>query len=756
MENLRKKFEHSNDNKFKYKLFTRNSDLDNYHKNNSVKNSSFMNQYLKTNNDINSFRYDKLYFYEKAKKFSEEMKKNKTKKIKINLKKISKFHQICIHNKIKPITESQDLNDLTLNDGVLDFSEYNQINISNNTKTKYLLTHSQNLQNYNKEIASMKNNDIIKLKTKNITLDKTSSRYIDNEIYTDIGNCQRSLLNNNKISRKKILNSVEIKTPINILNYKFKNILGNPNDNIYSEGEFCPYRHQVSILSEQMKTKLKLNIINKMQNDFFQTQKEKLTNPVNVYNHYEKFNDKNKQYFELFVTLIKKYFNYLYLNIENEKKKLMLLKERKDNLKDEIFQINKKINVQKEKKNFFQNLLKLLIKIRYNVDDIDKIPNEYLKKYGIMKISRNNRYASQIFKKRNSMLITELKDIPYMKYRKNNKYNNNQKIFNLKRMSRKKTVLMDFDEIKSKNISYKSKSPDKRRRTETYELKPKIPIFNSANELDSKLKGIQYNLLQSFKQLSDKRYSIQRYKLELNEVNLEFIKNNKNKNSVYSFIQLEKEDAKIIKQRYHDLLEFKNLLLCSKDDYIEFKSSKENISSNKRPNNKFYFSEKLISYILKINNSINIEKLLKQKGIYKFLISPQETKISYKSKEYNKTLFCLKILESVLLYLIKERNKFLSDENKKDKYLGIQEMIDKKNRIIKLKEISKNEYIKTLQKEKEILLKYNKFIILPIKKDDSFSSYMTRNRAIQIANKKIAKTETNDKINSIIENEILY
>ena len=354
------------------------------------------------------------------------------------------------------------------------------------------------------------------------------------------------------------------------------------------------------------------------------------------------------------------------------------------------------------------------------------------------------------------MLITELKDIPYMKYRKNNKYNNNQKIFNLKRMSRKKTVLMDFDEIKSKNISYKSKSPDKRRRTETYELKPKIPIFNSANELDSKMKVIQYNLLQSFKQLSDKRYSIQRYKLELNEANLEFIKNNKNKNSVYSFIQLEKEDAKIIKQRYHDLLEFKNLLLCSKDDYIEFKSSTENISSNKKLNNKFNLSEKLISYILKINNSINIEKLLKQKGIYKFLISPQETKISYKSKEYNKTLFCLKILESVLLYLIKERNKYLSDENKKDKYLKIQEMIDKKNRIIKLKEISKNEYIKTLQKEKEILLKYNKFIILPIKKDDSFSSYMTRNRAIQIANKKIAKTETNDKINSIIENEILY
>ena len=340
-----------------------------------------------------------------------------------------------------------------------------------------------------------------------------------------------------------------------------------------------------------------------------------------------------------------------------------------------------------------------------------------------------------------------------MKYlRKNNQENINQKNLNIKRMNRKRTVVMDFDDIKSKNI-LDSKSPQKRK--SGYEYKPKIPVFNSAGELDAKIKGIEYNILQSFKLFYDKRYLIQKYKLELNEINLEIIKNNKNKNSVYSFIHLEKEEAKMVKQRYEDLLKLKNLLLYSKDNYIEYKPKAFNSSLNKK-NNKFKFPEKLISYLLKINNSINIEKLLKEKGIYKFLTTPQETKIIYKSQEYNKTIFCVKILECVFLYLMKERSLFLLDEKNKDKYLELQDMIDKNNRYEKLKEISKNEYIKRINKEKEILSKYNKLILLPVKKDDPFSFYMARNKTINTASKKRTKTETNNKIDLILEREILF
>ena len=757
--NSKRKSGSSNNDKFKFHLFSRNSELDNYHKNNSVKNSSLWNQYLNKDNNINSFKYDKLYFYEKGKQFANELKNNKSKKIKINLKKISNFHQLCIHNKIRSFSESLDYNDLTLNNKTTNISEYNYNNTSNNINNRNLINFIQNLQNYNKEFEKMKTNANIIINKNNLTLDKSNSKILDNDLTTNIGYSQRSIINDKKIYNKKIrhsidINNLKIKKPIKILNYKFKNILGNPNDNIYTEGEFCPYRHQNNILSEQIKTQLKLNIINKMQNDFFLTQSEKFSNPKIMFQHYEKFYDKNKNYFEVFGNLVKKYFSYLYLNIENEKHKLQLLKERKESLKNEIFHINKKINSQKDKKNFFQNLIILLTKIRYNVDDIDKIPNEYLKKYGINKIARNNKYASQIFKKRNSMLITELKDFPYMKYlRKSNPDNINQKNFNIKRMGRKKTVLMDLDDIKPGNISFKSKSPEKRK--SGYDLKPKFPIFNSSNELDAKIKGIEYNLLQSFKLFSDKRYLIQKYKLELNDSILEFIKSNKNKNSVYSFIQSENEEAKIVKQRYEDLLKLKNILLNSKDNYIEYKPNAFNNNSNKK-NKKLKFPEKLIKYILKINKSIDIEKLLKGKGIYKFLNSPEETKIIYKTKEYNKIIFCVKILESVFLYLMKERSLFLLNEKNKEKYLSFKEMIDKNNRYAKLREISNNENIRRHKKEEELLLKYNKLNLLPIKKDDPFSSYMMRNKTFHIANKKRIRTEANAKIDLILENEILF
>ena len=85
-----------------------------------------------------------------------------------------------------------------------------------------------------------------------------------------------------------------------------------------------------------------------------------MTNPIIYLNHYEVLHKKNKNYFEIFGNLIKKYFAYLYSNIENEKHTLNLLKEQKENLKEIIFQITKKINSTKDKKIFYENLLQLL------------------------------------------------------------------------------------------------------------------------------------------------------------------------------------------------------------------------------------------------------------------------------------------------------------------------------------------------------------------------------------------------------------
>ena len=730
----------------KYHIYSRNFDIESNHRYNSEKIEESRQEYLMKNNLINSFKYNRFYYYDKQKNLSNNLKKQKIKKIKLNLKKYNNFHQFIILNKIKSSAETKDFDDLTSNIKTINNSEFMRTNLSSNINNQLSQKNIKKRQNHINDIKNLENSD-------NMILNNNIINYENyNNIFSN-KNKNKDIENSNIIKSQTIINSGKVNKTKNFLNYKFKDIFGNPNDNLYSEGDYCSYRYSNSIISEQIKTKLKYNIINKIQNDFLQNQKEKMTNPIISLNHYEILHKKNKNYFEIFGNLIKKYFAYLYSNIENEKHKLNLLKEQKENLKEIIFQITKKINSKKDKKIFFENLLQLLIKIRYNVDSLDKIPKEYLKKYGII-MERNIKYVNSVVRKRNSTLITELKENFYMKYLRKSvqkKINNNKPKSKIR--NRKTTILLKLGDFQSKNTySYKPKSPTKRFKS-GYNIVPKIPIFNSANELDGKMRGIEYNLKELFKELSSIRLTIQKLKLELNKLKSEYMLNKKNKNSFLSFIQTEKEDIINQKKEYEYLLNIKNSLVSSKFNYNDYKLN-SNINSNKNNHHIFNFSGKLISFVLKIN--INIEKLLKQDGIYKFLNSCQEKKIIYNSKEYNKTLFCVKILEIIYLYLIDERRKYLSDDKTKKIYQKFQDIIDKQNRIKKIQEKNNAEYQKRRQREKQLELKYNKPIILPIKKDDPFSFNFKRNKTIELNRKKRAKTENDNKIRLIFENEILY
>ena len=691
-----------NDNLYKnlkLQIISRNSQIRDNHKNTSAKTAELNHLFFKRNNYTNPFKYDKLYHYENEKVFSNEIKKQQLKKRKINLKKMSKFHKLLMHDKIQSVTESRDYNDLTLNNRTTVNSEFIPINLSNNNSNnnQTVLLKSSNLKNVVKGIDVLKKKENQALIKKNISLEKIKSDFLDKD----------SILNDIEISKNDSHAKNLIKKSIKVLNYKFKDIFGNPNNNIYTEGQISSYRYQNNLLSEQMKNKLKYNIIYKIQKDFFLTQSEKLRRPINVLEHCEFFNKQNKNYFLIFEKLLKKYFGYLYSNIENEKKELFLLKQQKENLKEEIFLIAKKINSQKDKKIFLGNLLKLLIKIRYNVDSLDKIPNEYLKKYGIMKSFWYNNYENKTTKKRNSMLITELKDNSYMKYFRKSLFGNvNQNNLKKKKIvSRKGTVLLNTEELKIKNIiHFIDKSPKKRNSNE-YKIIPKIPIFNNVNELDAKFKRIEYNLKEQLEQIFNESYAIRKLKLELHEAKSEYM-SEVNRKISDSFIQMENEDANIQKEKYYLLSNLKNYLLSSGDNYIEYnpKLNQKNYA-NKKVKSIYNFSEKLISILLNLN--INIEIILKQEGIYKFLNSPQSINIIYNSNEYNKTMFCVKILENIFLYLMEERKKYLSDEIKKEKYLKLEEEIDMKNRIKKLREKTENYEKRECQREKDIFSKEN-------------------------------------------------
>lgn len=739
----------------KLKIFYRNIDIGNYYKYNLPKTTLSGNHFFDKNKYINTFKYDKLYFHEKEKNFSKELRKQKIKKVKINLKKINKFHQLLMHDKIQSFTESKDYNDLTIHNKTTNQSEFIPINLSSNKNIyKTISFKNSNLQRYNKEIESMKINNNISLIKNNITLNKTTNKFLSD----DFENSKSISLRKNKIKEKNIISSDRIKKSIKMMNYRFKDIFGNPNDNIYTEGRICSYRYPNNCLSEQTKNKLKYNLINKIQKEFFQKQKENGSNPIKVYKYYELFHRRNKDYFLIFQNLLKKYFGYLYSNIENEKHELLLLMEQKQKIKEEIVQLYKKINSQKEKLNLNNNFLELLIKIKYNVDSLDKIPNEYLIKYGIIGSLSNIKKEKKIMKRRNSMLITELKDNIYKKYLSKksipeNINRNNKKLTKI--ISRKGTVLLNNEEFKLKfSSTYKSKSPQKKRNRESYKIIPKIPIFNGANELEGKMKRIEYNLMQQFEQSFNEIYTNQKLKLELDKIKLEFMGENKRKLS-NSFFQLENEELQIQKQKNNFYINFKNYLEENEKKYIEYepKTFRKN-AFGKNSKNKYNFSEKLISILLKLN--INIEKISKQKGIYKFLNSSQEYKIIYNSKEYNKTLFCLKILEEVLFYLIEERTKILSDDKKRDKYLELEEEINKKKRNEKLRAKAENDYKRKFLRDKAIILKSNEFRMIPIKKDDPYSFYFKKKKVSDSLNKKSTKKEENNKFTLIIDNEILF
>ena len=123
----------------------------------------------------------------------------------------------------------------------------------------------------------------------------------------------------------------------NVLNFKFNNVIGNIDNNIYCKGKLNSFRGIRNGLTEQILSKYKFNFINSIKKEFYKTKFEIQQNPLNYLKEYEIFQETNKKYFMIYQTLIKKYFGYLYNQVDEEKYKLMLLHEEREKLKEENF-----------------------------------------------------------------------------------------------------------------------------------------------------------------------------------------------------------------------------------------------------------------------------------------------------------------------------------------------------------------------------------------------------------------------------------
>ena len=770
----------NNNNNLKFKTFYALSDSGNINSVISDKNNSLF--FLNKNNYKKEYKYGKLYFHSKEKLFMKEIKKYKDNRRIINSNKMNRFHKMFILNKMKSFSESPDGNDFNSNNKTTTYSETTSNNFSKKLKNKYAIMSNKNHLKNNNSIKVRNNNFILNnnyLKTDNDIISLNQCPTNRHHVIIQTANYKRNddLTINNSLNKTKKMynfydNNKAYQSPTKILNYKFNDAIGNIDNNVYCEGKLTSSRGLRNGLTEQILSKFRFNVINKIKKEFYETKFEIQQDPLSIMKEYKIFLEKNKQYYNIYQVLIKKYFGYLYSQIDEEKYKLIVLKEEREKIKEENFQITKKINIQNEKLVFYQNFMKLLLKIKYNTSSLSFISEENLKKYGI-KISTNHR----LLKKNTFVLLTEIKtqNKPQLKRKATINYNLNKKFF----FQRTRSNNYDYFLKNNKDISQESNSSSKKnnnyyirhttteKKTKTSEP-PKVPIFNDVEELFEKLKGIDNHLKEMHKESVDKRYMI---KLLKNDLYKEKSRNKQDKNIKINNKELIILKEKLIKTKakYEIYLNFRNYLYSIKDsNYIEYKPeidldehNDNNINEKNKDDKNHYekkkkehFADKLISIILKLN--INVEKFTDIKGVYIFLKNPQEIKINSQGKEYMKIIFCIKILEILFLKLMEKRREYLLDNKTRQKYIEYEEALDKHNKIMKVCEKREEEFNQRIKREREILMKSSKIPFVQRKKDDPFSFNIYYEKIKKTEKERIKKIKKDEEMENTFKNFISY
>ena len=760
-----------------------------------------LNTIFKRNALKTEYNYSKLHSYSNKKFFMTEIKDYIYNKKRINLSKLNKFHHMYIHNKIKSFSELQDNNEFTSNDKTTEITSNNLSNhISPSILKSISLLHyrsdSQKTRNRNTIHFNIntptKKDSIISNLTKSVTSNGfhayNLTNYETHKNLTNINilNDKDTFINKKQenIESKNIYKddiSLQLNEITKPLNYKFNDIIGNMNNSLYCQGKLTSTRGLRNGLTEQIISKIRYSVINKIKKEFYKTQTEIQETPLDILKKYEFLQTKNKKYYLIFEDIIKKYFRYINTQIDDEKYHLFVLKEQRESLKQQIVSIHKKIKNQNDKLNFFQNFMKLLIKIKYNTLSLNTIPENEIKKYGV-KISLPNN-PSRDKKKKTFILITDIKG-NYMDFGKRKKtinHTNNKKInqLNHNQKTNRFDTSIDFQHhytSMKKNQNFLKKSLRLRSKNQIDTIDPKVPIFKTADELFIRLKDIESYLHDLYKEYSDKKYMIQILQEEMNK---EKSKEKTDIKIVHNIEEIEilEEKLKKIKEQNTTLVNLRDFLNLKKgDNNIEYKYNNTNdINDNNnedededegeeikieinemtnRKRKKINFSDKLISILLKFD--INIEEFIECKDIYRFLKSPKEIKIKSQGEKYMKTLFCVKVLEMVYFKLMEKREEYLSNMKTKDMYLKYEEEVDRNNNLKKSREKREREINQRLKRDKEILIKTSKIPIILRKRDDPFSNNIYYERFKKFEKERLKKLKKNVEFDFIFNNYIKY
>ena len=373
----------------------------------------------------------------------------------------------------------------------------------------------------------------------------------------------------------------------------------------------------------------------------------------------EKINDLNKKDFtfrrnyyllNIYDDIYVHYLRYLKQQLAEESIKYNKSKKQKIMLENEVTNILKKIEKNKNKLTYFRSIEKFF---KYTKEGLQSLSEKENPK----EIKINNKKPKQAVEekqlkeyKQNFNKLVGMKLLS-LRNRKTPESNDNKK-------------LNSFSRYNSFKNSIKKPEP--------------ILVLNNLNDDNTERNNIKRNKAMSVKRKSVKKASVSVFKRQYDYIFTNY------ENKILQNLEITDNQRKKIWEEKKNLEEAKNISNQEKNYIDEIIIQKENILYNLKKDNKLLkqklnsysettyqkelsqniLEQKILFMISNIEPKLNIPEIIKIKNLYSMLkLNPQDFLERFRT---TKIMFLIKIIELIIFYLISKKNEYLSEPKLKE------------------------------------------------------------------------------------------
>ena len=373
----------------------------------------------------------------------------------------------------------------------------------------------------------------------------------------------------------------------------------------------------------------------------------------------EKINDLNKKDFtfrrnyyllNIYDDIYVHYLRYLKQQLAEESIKYNKSKKQKIMLENEVTNILKKIEKNKNKLTYFRSIEKFF---KYTKEGLQSLSEKENPK----EIKINNKKPKQAVEekqlkeyKQNFNKLVGMKLLS-LRNRKTPESNDNKK-------------LNSFSRYNSFKNSIKKPEP--------------ILVLNNLNDDNTERNNIKRNKAMSVKRKSVKKASVSVFKRQYDYIFTNY------ENKILQNLEITDNQRKKKREEKKNLEEAKNISNQEKNYIDEIIIQKENILYNLKKDNKLLkqklnsysettyqkelsqniLEQKILSMISNIEPKLNIPEIVKIKNLYSMLkLNPQDFLERFRT---TKIMFLIKIIELIIFYLISKKNEYLSEPKLKE------------------------------------------------------------------------------------------